>query len=188
MFGGIVKEKRESLSWTQGKLAEECGVDERTIRRIETGQMPSKRSRQRLAEVLSLSPDELLEGPSKPVETAQYEFMQRLALTSNVCCQIVTTQTLSKLETQGLSNRLSYNLGKLLDRLPLEDGGHGPLLKLWHQNAKGIRPAQLRLVAHNVAAACCKLLYSSRPFEWDQTPWREELVTFPSSELPPRKL
>ena len=188
MFGMMVREKRESLSWTQEQLAEKCEVTGRTISRIEAGLPPSKRTRQRLVEVLSFNSDELLEERTEPVEAAEYEFTQRLACTSNVCCQILTTKPMNKFQAQGLSNRLSYNLGKLLDRLPGKDGGHDPLLKLWRRNEIGIRPSQLRAVAHDVAAACGELLCSRRPFEWDETTWAEEPVTFPPSELPPRAL
>ena len=188
MFGAMVRERRESLSWTQEQLAEKCGVTARTILRVEAGQMPSKRTRQRLVEVCSFNLDELRENLTEPVAPDQYEFTQRLAGTSNVCCQILTTKPMNKFETQGLSNRLSYNLGKLLDRLPPEDGAHEPLLELWRQNEIGIRPGRLRATAHKVAAACCKLLCSRRPFEWDETPWPDEPLAFPPSSLPPRAL
>ena len=188
MFGMMVREKRESLSWTQEQLAEECGITGRTIIRVEAGQRPSKRTRQRLVAALGFNSDELLENPTEPVEAAAYEFTQRLAGTSNVCCQILTTRPMNKFQAQGLSNRLSYNVGKLLDRLPREDGGHEPLLQLWRRNEIGIRPGRLRSVAHDVAAVCCKLLCSRRPFEWDETPWPEEPVTFPPSALPARAL
>lgn len=188
MFGVMVREKRESLSWTQEQLAEKCGVTGRTIIRIEAGQRPSKRSRQRLVAALNFNSDELLENPTEPVEAAEYEFTQRLAFTSNICCQILATKPMNKFQAQGLSNRLGSNVGKLLDRLPREDGGHEPLLHLWRRNEIGIRPGQLRAVAHDVAAVCCQLLCSMRPFEWDETPWPEGPVTFPPCELSLRAL
>ncbi len=61
-FGAIVRDQREKARLTQAELAELCGVDIRTIRRIEKGDFAiGLEIVLSLAEVFKLQPSELLE-------------------------------------------------------------------------------------------------------------------------------
>ena len=187
MFGMTVRQKRVSMDLTQDQLAEKIGMEVRTVRRVETGKPHAKKTRQRLADALDMTPDELLYVPPEAedlIKSSQYEFCQRLASTFNLCYQIATQKPMRKDDAKWLSNCLRSTLGKLLDRIPREDGGREHVLRLWHQIDLGIRPTRLREVAHALAAVCNKLLYSSRPFEWEATQWPQETVTFPALKPP----
>ena len=62
-FGDVVRERRLAGGMSQEALAERCGVDRKSISRVETGAFsPSLDRVWRLADALGVSIDELFDG------------------------------------------------------------------------------------------------------------------------------
>lgn len=73
-FGEKLKELRKQKNLSQGKLAKLLGVHPTHISRYERGIIhPTSRLLQKLAEVLDVSADSLLEGPQKDLVRSRIE-------------------------------------------------------------------------------------------------------------------
>ncbi len=77
-FGERVKKLRKDRNWTQGELGERAQVNGHNVSRYENGHLqPSKRTAEKFAQALGVSPEELLftgiptEQPSLAIEDAE---------------------------------------------------------------------------------------------------------------------
>lgn len=64
---GLVKKLRAAQPWTQEQLGEACGLDLRTIQRIESSGRASQESVKMLAAAFAIDPNELMIAEEKPV-------------------------------------------------------------------------------------------------------------------------
>ena len=69
MLGERIRKLRRERNWTQKQLGQMTDIDQNNISQYESGKIrPTRRTIERLAEIFSISADELLaEDPAEPV-------------------------------------------------------------------------------------------------------------------------
>lgn len=75
-----IKQIRTQKNWSQEQLSEKSGLSLRTIQRIETTQIASKESINRIAQAFGLEPDSLMsniqQSYTKPLQSIQNSFLE----------------------------------------------------------------------------------------------------------------
>lgn len=75
-----IKQIRTQKNWSQEQLSERSGLSLRTIQRIETTQIASKESINRIAQAFGLEPDSLMsniqQSYTKPLQSIQNSFLE----------------------------------------------------------------------------------------------------------------
>ena len=75
-----MKEAREKRGWTQKELAEEVGVAQPVVSRLETGAKLTEKQGRKLAEILEVGFDWLMEGDERnkyfPVDEKMIEWLK----------------------------------------------------------------------------------------------------------------